>query len=158
VQAALRIGEGPRGEARRVLLDTRSGASTLATLERNPDCAGCAPLQPRPRRIAAGSDWRAAVPAGVDALQLAEALIFDYACAACGTTAARERHRGRPAAEFDDRIMRCASCGELGVRVDLRAEAGVDELVALYGRQRPPVKFLLARPGEPDAVLIDLEE
>ncbi len=158
VQAALRVGGDARTQARRVLLDTRSGSSTVATLERNPECAGCASFQPRPRRIAAGADWRAAVPDGVDGLQLAEALIFDYGCAACGATEARARYIGRVAAEFDDRIMRCENCAELGVRVDLRAEAGIAELAALYAERRPPVKYLLARLGEPDAVLIDLEE
>jgi hypothetical protein len=158
VQAALRIGGDAGPQARRVLLDTRNGTSSVATLERNLQCPGCAAYRPRPRRVAAGADWRAALPAGVTGLQLAEALIFDYTCVSCGTTCARERYTGRAAAEFDDRIMRCEGCGDLGVRVDLRAEASVEELAALYGERRPPVKFLLARLGEPDAVLIDLEE
>ena len=54
--------------------------------------------------------------------------------------------------------MRCDGCGQLSVRVDIRAEAAVDELRRLFGGSPLPVKFLLAKVGEPDAVCIDLEE
>ena len=54
--------------------------------------------------------------------------------------------------------MRCAACGELGVRIDVRAEATVDELRALCGAAPPPTKFLLAHAGEAAATCLDLEE
>jgi molybdopterin/thiamine biosynthesis adenylyltransferase len=161
VQAALRVGGAEGAASQRVLFDTRTGTSTVVALAHNPDCPGCAPLWPRPRRVAAHGDWQqalAAHAADADALLLSDALIFDYACAACGTTAHAAHHIGRRADEFDDRIMRCEGCGQLAVRVDIRAEVGVDELRQRFGGSPLPVKFLLARVGEPDAVCIDLED
>lgn len=161
VQAALRVGGVEGAASQRVLFDTRTGTSTVAALTRNPECPGCAPLWPRPRRVAAHGAWQATLAAyagGTDALLLSDALIFDYACAACGTTAHAARHIGRRADEFDDRIMRCDGCGQLAVRVDIRAEVGVEELRQRFGGSPLPVKFLLARVGEPDAVCIDLED
>lgn len=157
VQAVLR--QAP--SARRVLLDTRTGSSTVTALERNDACVGCGPLRPRPVRVPAAGDWRAALaryaPQAAHVL-LAEALIFDAACVGCGAPAAGEACTGRRAADFDDGIMRCPACGELAVRVDVRAEATIDELAARYGAAAPPVKYLLAHAGEAGAVCIDLED
>jgi hypothetical protein len=161
VQAALRIGGGEVPTSQRVLVDTRNGASTAVTLSPNPECTGCAPLWPRPRRVPANGDWKAALAAhagDAEAVILSDALIFDYACAACGTVAHAARHIGRRADEFDDRVMRCESCGQLAVRVDIRAEVGVDELRERFGGSPLPLKYLLAKVGEPDAVCIDLED
>jgi molybdopterin/thiamine biosynthesis adenylyltransferase len=155
VQAALR-GDA-RGGARRVLVDTVTGASTVTALQRNPACAGCGALDPHPRRVAA-SDWAAALDAhapGADALVLSDALIFSAACVHCGPADAA-RCVGRRADEFDDGIMRCTRCGELAVRVDVRAECTPDELRRLG--TAPPVKYLLAHAGTPAALVIDLEE
>ncbi len=44
------------------------------------------------------------------------------------------------------------------MRIDLRAEATLDELRALYGAAPPPTKYLLAHPGETAATCLDLEE
>jgi molybdopterin/thiamine biosynthesis adenylyltransferase len=161
VQAALGVGQTAAAVSRRILFDTRSGASTVATLAPNPDCVACAPMWPRPRGVAARGDWARALAAhagDASAVRLSDPLIFDYGCVACGSSAHAWRYVGRRADQFDDGITRCQDCGELGVRVDIRAEAAVDELHQRFGSTPLPVKFLLARPGEPGAVCIDLEE
>jgi hypothetical protein len=89
---------------------------------------------------------------------LSDPVIFDYACVSCGPTPHATKYIGRRADEFDDRIMRCAACGQLSARADIRTEATVDELRRLFADSPVPAKFLLARVGEPDAVCIDLEE
>jgi molybdopterin/thiamine biosynthesis adenylyltransferase len=159
VQAVLR--DAADTTARRVLVDTRTGASTVAVLERTIDCPGCGALVPRPQRVPGRSDWQRALAThapGATHVLLSDALIFAYGCAACGSTGVPGTFAGRAAAMFDDRILRCAACGELAVRVDVRNEATVADLVRLLGATVPPVKYLLARAGEPDAVCIDLEE
>jgi molybdopterin/thiamine biosynthesis adenylyltransferase len=159
VQAVLRVGDATG--AHRVLVDTRTGASSVSALARNEACAGCGELVPRPRRVAARDDWQRALAVHAphaSAVRLGEALIFGYRCASCGASDVASQYVGRPADAFDDRIMRCAACGELGVRVDVRAEAAVDELRSLCGAAPPPTKFLLAHPGEAAATCLDLEE
>ncbi|MDH4182555.1 MAG: ThiF family adenylyltransferase [Betaproteobacteria bacterium] len=159
VQAVLRPDEA--AGASRVLVDTRGGTASRVALARNAECPGCGLLVPRPRRVAARGDWRSALSThapGAAFVTLSDALIFGYACTACGATDVSRTYVGHAAAEFDDRITRCASCGELAVRIDVRAEARVDELAALCGRTPPPAKFLLANAGSGDAVCLDLEE
>ena len=161
VQAALRVGGAVSGDARRTLFDTRTGSATVVALGRNASCAGCASLSPRPRRVAAGGDWRRTLDghaAGADAVLLSDPLIFDYTCAACGTTPHAAAYVGHRADEFDDRIMRCAVCGQLAARVDIRSETTVDDLRQRFGDAPPPAKYLLVKVGEPHAVCIDLEE
>ena len=161
VQAALRVGGDSLVHARRTLVDTRSGVSTTAAMERAVDCAGCAALSPRPRRVAGGGDWAVALAAHAPEAEhvlLSDALVFGYACASCGTSDGARRFVGCRAADFDDTIMRCQRCRKLGIRVDIRAEATVADLRALSAGTPLPVKYLLAQAGTHAAVCIDLED
>lgn len=156
VQAALGIGEGDRTAARRVFMDTRTGAATVSTLARQPGCAGCGEFASRPRVVPARGRWLVALHAAAPnaaAVRLSDAVIFGHACASCGSTPEAARCIGRRAADFDDGLMRCTRCGELAVDVDVRAEATVDALAALFGDGPLPVKFLLAQD-----VCLDLED
>jgi molybdopterin/thiamine biosynthesis adenylyltransferase len=157
VQCALRVGT----EARRILVDTGTGTSTVVRLERSESCVGCGPLVPRPRRIASGGDWERALAVYAPDAQgvlLSDPVIFDYTCATCGPTPYAAWYVAHRADEFDDRIMRCAQCGQLAARVDIRTEVAVDDLRQGFGDTALPVKFLLANVGAPDAICIDLEE
>lgn len=150
---------GAWSPAKRILVDTRTGTSTVTALERNAQCPGCSPLVPRPRRVGTHGDWIGALAAHAPratSVLLAEALIFDYRCAACGSTGGTA-YVGRRAGDLDDRIMRCGDCGELAVRIDVRAEATVDELRERFGAG-VAAKYLLAHAGEPGAVCLDLED
>lgn len=155
VQAALGIGGAHARHAHRVFLDTRTGASTVSVLERRAGCVGCGAWQARPRVVAGAGGWlralRAAAPP-VGAVRLSDALVFGYACANCGATPDAARYVGRRAAALDDRIMKCARCGELAADVDIRTEATVDALVAAFGPDRVPAKFLIA-----DDLVVDME-
>jgi molybdopterin/thiamine biosynthesis adenylyltransferase len=160
VQAAMQIGGRADGVSSRVLVDTRTGTSSRATLDRSPHCAACGGFTARPERIAAGRDWRAALGRALpqaEAVVLSDPVIFDYRCVRCGPTADGARYIGERAQAFDDRIMRCAGCGELAVDVDIRSEVTVAALAERFPNAAPPVKFLLARAGE-RTVCIDLEE
>ncbi len=157
-QAALRIGADAAIGARRMLFDTRSGASTVTILERHAGCAGCGDYSRRPRRVPAGRNWHTTVreqcPEAA-ALHLSDPLIFDYECRACGARD-DDAYVGRRAADFDDRIMRCGRCGVLAVQIDIRAEATIDELARRFPTMLP-IKFALAqRPGE--WVCFDVED
>lgn len=157
VQCALRVGT----EARRILVDTGTGTSTVVRLERSESCVGCGPLVPRPRRIASGGDWERALAAYAPDAQgvlLSDPVIFDYTCATCGPTPYAAWYVAHRADEFDDRIIRCAQCGQLAARVDIRTEVAIDDLRRRFGDTALPVKFLLANVGAPDAICIDLEE
>jgi molybdopterin/thiamine biosynthesis adenylyltransferase len=161
VGTALRIDAATRDGARRLLVDTRSGTASTATLARNADCAGCGELQPRPRRVRADGDWRRALATharGAAAVRISDPLIFGYGCARCGSAGEASRYVGRRADAFDDSIMRCAACGERSARIDIRAETDVGALALLFPDSPPPAKFLLAGLGGPEALCIDLEE
>ena len=162
VQAALRVGGHAGAESRRILLDTRSGRSTVVSLTRNAACAGCAHVSPRPRHVAARPGLAAC------------------ACNACGRRRCRAalgpgdlrlRVHGLRANAARDEIHRSSRGRVRRPHHALRRRAGncrrawtyaprptVDELRRLFADSPVPVKFLLAKVGEPDAVCIDLEE
>jgi hypothetical protein len=119
----------------------------------------------RPRVMAANGDWmrRLAEAAGPDApfdaieLRLSDPLITDYECANCGDTSGGAVCLNRRAAEFDDRITRCAACGLRGVRVQIRDGFTAGELAVRFGRAMPPVKYGLAAIGD-EWICLDFEE
>lgn len=155
VQAALAIGETDVAQSRRTFFDTRTGASTVSVLERQAECVGCGAWTARPRVVPGAQGWlralRDAAPAA-DAVRLSDALVFGYACTNCGDIPEAAQYLGMPAASLTDRIMQCPHCGELSVDVDIRTEATVDDLAAIFGPERIPAKFLLS-----EDVVIDLE-
>jgi molybdopterin/thiamine biosynthesis adenylyltransferase len=163
--AALRLGGARDGRARRVFFDTLGGGSTVTTLDRQPDCAGCGGFAQRPRVIGAGNDWprrlsdateSGALGAGI-AVRLSDPLITGYECASCGDTSRTAELVDRRAADFDDGIMRCAACGLRAARVLIRDELAAEELVTRFGSAPPPVKYALAQIGG-EWVCLDFEE
>jgi molybdopterin/thiamine biosynthesis adenylyltransferase len=167
VQQALRVGGmgGAGGmantEACRTLIDTRSGTSTVSRLARSPDCAACAELATRPRRVAASAHgWAAAVARaapGATWLRLSDALVTDHECHACGDRHMAAQVVGRRADDFDDSLMRCSACGKLAVHVHIQAEAMLSDLQRCLADRPMPVKYLLA-PTDGGFVCIDLED
>ena len=163
--AALRLGDAYDHAARRIFLDTLGGASTVTTLDRQAECAGCGMFARRPRVIAAGNDWARrlseatgsdAVSAGL-ALRLSDPLITAYECASCGDRCGGAVYVDRRAAEFDDRITLCAACGRRAARVQICDELTADELVARFGIAPPPAKYALAQ-VDGDWLCLDFEE
>jgi hypothetical protein len=159
VQAALHIDESS-GASRRVLLDTRTGNSTVTALVRHADCAGCGDFTHRPHRVPAGGDWQRTLAVSApraNAVRLSDAIVFGYVCAACGKTPEAATYVGRRAADFDERIARCARCGEHAVQVDIRAEVTLEALVERFAGSAIPAKFFLAEHGG-EVICFDLEE
>jgi molybdopterin/thiamine biosynthesis adenylyltransferase len=163
--AALRLGDAHDPTARRVFFDTLGGASTVTTLDRQTECAGCGLFARRPRVIAAGNDWarRLSEATGADAssarlaLRLSDALIAGYECASCGDTSRGADLVDRRAADFDDRIMRCAVCGLRAARVQIRDEFTAEELATRFCGDAPPAKYALADAGG-EWICLDFEE
>jgi molybdopterin/thiamine biosynthesis adenylyltransferase len=163
--AALRLGGGTETGARRVFVDTVAGGSTVSRLERQSGCVGCGAFSKRPRVIAAGNDWerRVSETRGEHRTQealvvrLSDPIVTAYGCALCGGPAAAQPYVNRRAADFDDRIMRCASCGQQSATVEIRDELTFDELLERFHGHAVPVKYALAAIGG-EAVCFDFEE
>ncbi len=163
--AALRLGGRPHGDSRRVFFDTISGTSTVSLLQRQPECVGCGAFTERPRALAARNDWvrRLSETAGTRSrsggitVRLSDPIITAYVCAQCGDAMEAGAYVNRRAAEFDDRIMLCAACGQRAVRVEMRDEFTHVELIKRFRGTSVPAKFALAAVGN-EWVCLDFEE
>jgi molybdopterin-synthase adenylyltransferase len=167
VQAALGLGAVASGtrviQATRILVDSRTGTSTVSTLDRHAGCPACGddarPPHRAPHRMPLGADWRAdliRLAAPDDGLQLSDALILAAHCVHCGHTPELTAVIGQRASDHDDRLLRCGRCQDLSVRLDLRAELTVADLLAHYPASRPPIKFALRR-GAEQTLCLDFE-
>jgi hypothetical protein len=163
--AALRLGATRDRAAQRVFFDTISGTSTVTTLDRQPECAGCAMFACRPRVIAAGNDWvrrlsDATNSSGTFAdpvLRLSDPLITGWQCANCGDHSGGVAYVDHRAADFDDRIALCRACGLRAVRVEIREEFAASELGQRFARTPPPAKYGLTDVGGA-WICLDFEE
>jgi len=159
--AALRLGPEAEPHARRVLVDTIGGASTVCSLTRRAVCGGCDVFAQRPRLFAARNDWHSEIavdPSAEDVeLRLSDPIITGFACVHCGERAGGEAVLLRRASDFDDSITLCAACARRTVRVEIREDLTLGELVRLLGERPLPAKYVLARTAA-GTVCIDLEE
>jgi molybdopterin/thiamine biosynthesis adenylyltransferase len=152
---ALRLGRGTRdGErphARRVLMDTIAGTSTVSAIDRNAACAACEEFTVQPDLVRTRNSWslapeiaRAGPAALEQVLRLSDPLLIGYECARCGSLEEAARFVNRRAAEFDDAIVACPRCAAPAVRVEIRQRFALGELVERFGPRPVPVKFALA--------------
>lgn len=159
--AALRLGPEAEPHVRRVFLDTIGGASTACSLTQRAGCPGCDTFTERPRLFSARNDWwsEIALDLGAEdiALRLSDPIITGFACVHCGERSRAEGVLLRRASDFDDSITLCAACGQRAVRVEIREELALGELLRLFGERPLPAKYVLARTGA-GIVCIDLEE
>jgi molybdopterin/thiamine biosynthesis adenylyltransferase len=155
---ALRLGQlseaGAATAARRVLLDTIGGSSTVTRLSRNEQCPACDGLQQGPIVLRVRNRWLPAPEFGRNGLasldqvmRLSDPIVTGYQCAACGPLAEAERYVNHRAAEFDDSIAFCPQCAEPAVRVEIRQRFELRELLERFGNRPVPVRFALATIG-----------
>ena len=154
--AALRLGKADP-EARRVLVDTLSGSSSVARLARVAGCIGCGRFDSRPRRVQA----RASLIGTLDtdaardlAIETSDPIICAGQCARCGSTARAAETLGRRAAQFDDSLARCPSCNLASASIEIRDRFQLGELQTLAGERALPLKYLLVAAHD---ICIDLE-
>jgi len=140
----------PDRQAQRWLFDSHSGLSTVARLTRAAACPGCGdhPLAatrvPLRENTAAALD-AAAQAAGAPSIRLSDPLIWECACATCGTTAATRAAELQRAGDVSDRITFCAQCSSQAVSVQLRDEFERGELSARFAPQAPvPARHAIA--------------
>lgn len=147
VSLALGLGGAPPALARRVLLDTATGLSTVSDLPRNPACAACAGLDAEPRILPVAARVGPSV-LGPDALSrdaavsLSEPVVFRTRCLSCDGGTAPWTPLFRRASDLDDSLATCPACGEPSVAVDLRDQTTPGELVSLAGDSPLPCKYL----------------
>lgn len=161
---ALRFGtDATLAHSRRMLIDTISGISSVAAIDRREGCPGCGAFVVPPRVVRTRNCWAPRSESATDAslgelpLRLSDALITSYECAACGPLVAAGRYVNQRAAAFDDSIATCPNCAAPSVRVEIRDAFSLGELIQRFGYGMAPVKYALAElDGGP--VCIDLEE
>ena len=161
---ALRLGDDAvPAHARRVLIDTIGGTSTVVEIDRRDGCPGCGAFAAPPRVVRTRNCWAPRSESAADAslaelpLRLSDALIVAYECAACGPLAAASRYVNQRAAAFDDSIATCPNCAASSVRLEIRDTFSLGELMQRFGYGMAPVKFAVAElDGGP--LCIDLEE
>ncbi len=160
--AALRLGDSPAVDARRVFLDTISGSSRVTRLTRRQDCPGCADFESQVRLVHVRNRWNRddteLPPATAEqVVRLSDALITAYQCAVCGQLEEAARYVNRKAADFDESVAICPSCREPAVQFEIRQSFRMKELMQRFRNDPVPVKYALADMGS-GTVCFDLEE
>lgn len=157
--AALRLGDASP-TARRVLVDTINGSSSVARLARAEGCIGCARFATPPAIVPARASLAEMLTPAAEiadlAIESSDPIVCDWHCTRCGSRERAAETIGRRAADYDDTLTRCPSCGTASAAVEIRDRFALGELQALIGERALPAKYLLAEPGG-RMVCIDLE-
>jgi molybdopterin/thiamine biosynthesis adenylyltransferase len=133
-------------EGRRVLSDTDTGASTVTKLGRASTCGWCGRFNGEVSVIPSAWGFERTL-AGRDTITddltitLSDQLIVGGSCKLCGAQL-KEDIKWRRAADFDDSLMTCLSCGEKSMDLSIRDQFKLRE-VALIRQDSAAVKFAL---------------
>jgi molybdopterin/thiamine biosynthesis adenylyltransferase len=162
--SALRLGQHVEGgRAKRILVDTITGRSTVTMLERAEACGGCSRFHERPRLVRSkrGLDlalMRSELARADDiAVVSSDPLITGYTCRQCGYQGDEARYVSRRAADFDDGITLCPRCNRHGVHVEIRDAFTLGELLTQFVGRPLPAKYVLATVGEA-TLCVELED
>jgi molybdopterin/thiamine biosynthesis adenylyltransferase len=140
------------GESRRILVDSRTGRSTVAALPQRPDCPGCAGLPGSTglalTRMPAATGTTLArwvrANAADEPVVLCEPVVWSASCRHCGETDATRALVGRPARLVRDTATFCFACGSESIAPELRDVVDADELARRYGGSPLPLAFVQA--------------
>lgn len=155
-----RGGTGPAGRtARRILVDTVGGTSTVSEPVRRADCVACSDRTGRPALLSVLGTLDAGLLAdGVDGhrdlpLTCSDRIITERWCAVCDAEGgARERVFER-AADRDDRYLVCERCRKPSIQLTVRDSFRAGELIDDYAGCAMPAKFVeFELSGQPYAI------
>lgn len=140
--------------ARRLSILELDDASTAIHLERSGDCPACTSPWRRPRIIRTRNRWSAsdfmkpeASALAGQLVRLSDRLVTECRCANCGEVGALAGLVNRPAPVVPGAAPACPTCSVAAVRVEVRAEFSLGELMDRFGSQPVPAKFALAEIG-----------
>jgi molybdopterin/thiamine biosynthesis adenylyltransferase len=163
-----RGGTGPAGRtARRILVDTVGGTSTVSQPIRRADCVACSGRTQRPvvlsvRRVLDES----LLPGGRDAadglrdlpLTCSDRIITERWCAVCDPEDSERQRVFERAADRDDRYLVCERCGQASIQLTVRDSFRAGELIDGYAGRAMPAKFVeFELSGQPYAIEFEEE-
>jgi molybdopterin/thiamine biosynthesis adenylyltransferase len=148
----------PAPRSQRWLFDSVSGLATVATLASAEACPGCGDHPHAARRLAVGGGSAAALDAaarsvGAASLRLSDPLIWECACANCGSTDATRAAELKRASDVSDAITFCPQCNQAAVAVLIRDEFETGELSERFA----PPAAIPARHAIAAGICIDLQ-
>jgi molybdopterin-synthase adenylyltransferase len=150
---ALRLGEATSYQNdKRILIDSITGSTTITELTKNPDCPACAAHPRRPILLSAKRDISSLISFcnGTSdnienlTLILSDPVIASYECISCGSASSDSEFLLRLSSDFDDSISVCKHCNQDSVRIDIKDQFTVKELVEKYAGILLPCKYITA--------------
>ena len=156
---------GPAGRAaRRILVDTVGGTSTVSEPVRRADCVACSGRADRPALLSVLRTLDAGLlPDAADGLRdlpltCSDRIITERWCAVCDAeSGARERVFER-AADRDDRYLVCERCRQSSIQLTVRDSFRTGELIDDYAGRAMPAKYVeFELSGQPYAIEFEEE-
>jgi len=150
---ALRLGETNRSQRdTRILIDSITGSATITELAKNPECPACATHLSRTILFSAKRNINSLISFCKEAsdnienltLILSDPVIASYECISCGIKPSDGEFLLRLSSDFDDSISICKHCNQESVRIDIKDQFTVQELLDKYTGMFLPCKYITA--------------
>lgn len=137
------IRDDSQHDAKRILIDTFTGKSTVSIIEQSSTCPACSSIRDH-ISIAKGSaiiESNFPLDEGVN-ITTSDPILISYRCVDCHPNEEDSTIIFEKSAKFDSTLTKCSSCSNDSVDVTIKDSFAIDELVANFSGKSLPVKFI----------------
>ncbi len=146
VSNALNLLNNPsESTAKRILIDSFTGHSTVSTIEQSALCPGCASFH-EPISVISG---KAEIESVFDkqlnddiCLTTSEPILVSFQCIKCNPSEEKPEVVFQLASHFDSSLTICKTCGSDSVDVTIKDSFSINELLSQYAGKTIPTKFI----------------
>jgi molybdopterin/thiamine biosynthesis adenylyltransferase len=130
-------------DAKRILIDTFTGKSTVSTVEQSSTCPACSAIRDRISIVKGSAIIESRFPLDVEAyITTSDPILTSYRCVNCQPNEEDSTIIFEKAAKFDSTLTKCKTCGNDSVDITIKDSFKIDELIANFAGKSLPVKFI----------------
>lgn len=130
-------------DAKRILIDTFSGKSTVSSIEQSSTCPACSTIRNHISIAKGSAIIESQFPLDVDVyITTSDPILTSYRCVNCLPSESDSTIVFEKAAKFDSTLTRCKTCGNDSVDITIKDSFTIDELLANFSGKSLPVKFI----------------
>ncbi len=153
------IKDNSRHDAKRILIDSFTGNSTVSTVEQSCECPACSTLGDHISIVKGAAKVESNFSLQsieVDNITTSDPILVSYRCVECNPNEDDSTIVFQRASEFDSSIAKCKTCETDSVDITIKDSFSTDELIANFEGMDIPAKFI-SFDNKDRTIIIELE-
>lgn len=130
-------------DAKRILIDTFTGKSTVSVIEQSSSCPACSSIRDHISIAKGSAQIESSFSFGEDVdITTSDPILISYRCVDCHPNEEDSTIVFEKAAKFDSTLTSCKTCSNDSVDITIKDSFSINELVENFSGKTLPVKFI----------------